>query len=140
MDELENFGSDHSPLIFKVTGLNPIGSNLGNTRCVKITNWTKFRTKLEDTELSLKKVSTKQELEDNLLKFESAINNAFTEATTTKEIKVNEPLVLPERIVKLIKENRKMRNIFLKSRDMVVKIRVNQLNAQISGTLNHSAR
>ena len=134
VDEDEDLGSDHSPVLFEV--LNGVFGNQtssASSGSIKSTSWSKFSKLLIkiETNLNIRSNETENDIDHNLTVLESAINTALNGSTSLKIVPNKEPMILPENIIKLIKLKRKARNKFMKTRDTHFKAESNRLNALI---------
>lgn len=122
--------SDHTPLLLDCTAIEyeePI-------TIIKIkdfinANWTAIARILDDLP-SAADCSTIEDIDAYLVNFNATIKRAIQELVPEKTIDITRPTLPPE-IVRLIKEKRKLRRQYIRTRDTYVKNNINRLQALI---------
>ena len=124
MDELS---SDHNPIVLLV---GPETPNF-DTYEVQRTNWTNFRSRLQEILPSFKPITNIDELEEAAGSLEDTIKLVMTETTNVKTRIAGQCHVIPTRIRELIHQRRKSKNKYQRSLDPDEKRRLNRLNRDV---------
>ena len=130
--------SDHLPFIieFKSSKKPSFGPT---TKEIKSVDWLKYTVEVENNSANLntENISTPDQLDAACEQVSGIILKSIEACTSVKTVKFNHDslMVLPPKIVSLIKEKRKTRREFLKTRDPSLKTQLNKLTAQVSAEI-----
>ena len=123
----EEIPSDHKMLQIKIIDPKPEQNHTKN-----MTNWKKYKNLLLNAQFE--KINKESDINIIAQDFENQIIKAQEES---QEIinKQNKIKVLPPQIVKIIKEKRKLRNQYIKTRDKELKTKINKISNQIKNEI-----
>jgi exonuclease III len=128
--------SDHEPLVAKLffEGPPPPPEFIQMFK-YKNADWDKYRREITRTLTRTTPANTPDEIDEQINTFTNTIHSARDTVFKPTTIPKNRT-PLPARIVKLIKEKRKVYREFIQSRDPLLKTLFNKLNAQIRRDIN----
>jgi exonuclease III len=128
--------SDHEPLVAKLffEGPPPPPEFIQIFK-YKNADWDKYRREITRTLTRTTPANTPDEIDEQINTFTNTIHSARDTVFKPTTIPKNRT-PLPARIVKLIKEKRKVYREFIQSRDPLLKTLFNKLNAQIRRDIN----
>ena len=128
----DEFRSDHLAVNITLKSSLPKRKQL-STITIKSTNWTQFKTTLANQPLQLQQLNNPTEIDEAAAQLTNQIQQALHSTTTSKDIIINtdKPLIQPYYVVQLIKQKRKARRKFQKTRNAADKTELNRLTAKV---------
>lgn len=128
----DDLNSDHIPIIFELKLNNQI--EIIN-KFVSNTNWRLFRQQLEQKVKINNLLETKQQIDIEIQKFTETIKHCFEASTTHKVIKYLN-ILLPAKVLIMIKYKNILRRRFQRLRDTSIKNEINLQTKQINLEIN----
>ncbi|KAM0734035.1 putative RNA-directed DNA polymerase from transposon X-element [Formica fusca] len=136
---LNELNSDHRPLLFKIGQVNCNNIYEQEVYKYKRADWNKFRSFLNSKIVINNKIYTKQNIDQEVLKFTNSLEIALKE-TVNKANRKREDEDLPEEILNLIKTRNRNRRIWQRTRNLtykdIYKQQINMIKVKISNYRN----
>ena len=126
----DDIRSDHLTLEFDIISNTTISLASKSTKTIKKIDWDKFKSNLLNSSfVTPENINSKDDLDSLVKKLVETIHKSIEKSTVIKKIRVNPDrfMILPNHIVKLIKEKRKATREYLNTRSQEDKQKLNRL-------------
>ena len=132
-DEID---SDHYMILFKYSANNTNNNHNHNIKKHQMIKWKKYNELLNqiNTENNITTFHQHTNINDKAEMLTKQMLEASQQATVSIKTN-NKPLILPPETIKLIKERRKVRRLYIKTRNPFLKSEINKLKKQIDESI-----